>query len=64
MRTFKFVLDNQRLTAKMWEKVVQSGQVDRDRGTGSGKRGAGGNPTQKHGKQPDPTEFDQTLRRF
>jgi len=30
--TPKFLLDNKRLTAKMWEKVVESGKTDRVRG--------------------------------
>jgi hypothetical protein len=31
--TLKFLLDNKRLTAKMWEKVVVSGKAVRVRGT-------------------------------
>ena len=33
MATFKFALDNQQLTGKMWYKVVESGQIGRVRGS-------------------------------
>jgi hypothetical protein len=32
MSTIKFVLDNKRLTAKMWYKVVRSGKDSKGRG--------------------------------
>jgi hypothetical protein len=44
--------------------VVRSGWVNKGSGITELKRGAGGKPTQKDDKQPEPPEFDHTLHCF